>query len=587
MTLATLSWPAFACASLLALAALASAWRLLRRWRSAAPVASLPWVLLLGIQPIAALLLWLVLFPPATAPAADTLVLAAAGTDPPALLRLPAGVRVLALPEAPQLPGIERAPDLAGALRAHPAARLRVLGQGLVARDRDAARGLPLRFDPAPLPRGVVGLWRATDASTGLPFKLSVELAGLAGGRVELLDPAGRVTASATPDGSGRATLAAVAPVAGAVEYTLQVRDASKRIVQREPLPVQVHDGARPRLLLLAGGPSPELKYLQRWAEDAGFATQARVAIGGGANLGANPTRLDLATLRAQDTVVLDDRAWRALDPGSRAGLMQAAREGLGVLVRLTGPVDSADRTRWQALGFDIAAADLPESVQLTPTSASLSRQPVRVTGAALQSILRDAAGEPLAAWRPLGQGRIGLAWFGDSYRLVLAGQRQLHVRAWSELLGALARAQAARPPRLEDAQARVGQRAVVCAEGGALQLSAPDGSDIPLAPQPRGLVRCAAFWPTQAGWHRAVAGTASAQLLVLADDALPGLQARAAREATFALAAGAIARGDAPRAQNMAAGPRWPWAVAWLLVTALGWALERRVLRSAPAARD
>ena len=587
MTLATLSWPALGCAALLLVAMLASAWQLARRWRATASAAPLPWSLLLAVQPTAALLLWLALFPLPSAPADDTLVLATAGSTPAMLARLPARARVLALPEAPRLPGIARTPDLAGALRAQPATRLRVLGQGLATRDRDAARGLPTRFDPAPLPRGIVGLWRATDASAGLPFELTIELAGLQGGRVELLDPADRVTASAVPDDSGRATLAAVAPVAGVVEYTLQVRDAGKRIVQRESLPVQVHDGARPRLLLLAGGPSPELKYLQRWAEDAGFAAQARVALGGGASLGANPTRLDPATLRAQDTVVLDDRAWRALDSDSRAGLLQAAREGLGVLVRLTGPVDSADQARWRALGFDIAPADLPESVQLTPASAALSRQPVRVTGAALQSNLRDATGEPLAAWRAFGQGRVGLAWFGDSYRLVLAGQRRLHAQAWSKLLGALTRAQATQPPWLEEAHARVGQRAVVCAEGDALKLSGPDGADIPIAPQSHGSIRCAAFWPTAAGWHHARAGTATAQLLVIAGDALPGVRAREARDATLALAVDAVARGDAASVQWAAAGPRWPWALAWLVLAAFGWALERRLLRHAPMPRD
>jgi hypothetical protein len=76
-------------------------------------------------------------------------------------------------------------------------------------------------------------------------------------------------------------------------------------------------------------------------------------------------------------------------------------------------------------------------------------------------------------------------------------------------------------------------------------------------------------------------------RFVVLPADALPGLRAREDGLATRALAA----RADVPVASapsrpvpsSAQATPRarWPWALAWLLLTAAGWALERRVRRS------
>ncbi len=617
--------PVVAAAAVLALAAALATGRLALRWRrsrligagSAARAdtdtdastdagARAAWVALLGLQPVLAALLWFTLFPPHAARDETTLVLATAATTPAAIAALPPGARLLALPEAPALPGVARTPDLATALRQRDAARLHVLGTGLVARDRDAVAGRPLRFDAGALPRGLVGLWRDQAAIVGLPFRVAGDTEALAGGRADLLDPAGRVLASEAIDRDGRFALLGSAPVTGTLVFALRLRDARGAVVQSADLPMQVGEGTRPRLLLLAGGPGPELKYLRRWAVDAGLDLQVRIALGAGVALAQGAPRLDPASLRALDVALLDDRAWRGLDGASRAALLQAVHEGLGVLVRLTGPVDGAERERWRALGFAIESADLPETVQLpgTPAGAGAaadalrapdaadppapSRQALRVRGPNLQPLLADAAGEPLATWRAQGRGRLGLAWFGDSYRLVLAGAARQHAQLWSGVLGTLARARAAAPPWLEDAPARVGQRLLLCAPVAGLRLDDPDGAAIPLHEEPRGDAHCALAWPQRAGWHHAHAGDGAADILVLGEAALPGLAARADRDATRALAAQPrtpveSARRDA--ADGSPRRPRWPWFLGWLLACALAWQLERRLLRMAHAA--
>ncbi|MEG3193424.1 carboxypeptidase regulatory-like domain-containing protein, partial [Lysobacter sp. D1-1-M9] len=147
-------------AGLLALAVLLGSARLWWSLRRAAPAARPQgWrvTLLLLVQAAGAVLLYFVLFPPPQAREAGTLVvLTARSSEVPvqdSAAQALAGEHVVALPEADAPPGTEGVPDLATALRRYPATtRLRVLGAGLVARDRDrdAVGTRTLAFHPAP-----------------------------------------------------------------------------------------------------------------------------------------------------------------------------------------------------------------------------------------------------------------------------------------------------------------------------------------------------------------------------------------------------------------------------------------------------
>src|SRR5690554_5591517 len=145
------------------------AWLRLLLWhrRSPGPRWRLPVLLLL--QPLCAGLLYLTLMPPRLAMDAGTMTVLTAGADTAATAA--AGGVVVALPEAPHAVGAEPAPDLATALRRHPdTSRLQVLGGGLDPRDRDAARGLAVDFEPPPLPRGLVELQAPARAAPGAAF---------------------------------------------------------------------------------------------------------------------------------------------------------------------------------------------------------------------------------------------------------------------------------------------------------------------------------------------------------------------------------------------------------------------------------
>lgn len=543
---------------LLAVAVIAASartgWRFLRTpaarrprgWRIAA---------LLLVQVASAVLLYRALFPP-TAPApVGLLVVATAGADAVPAARGPAA-RTVAMPEAPALPAAARMPDLATALRRHPGTtRVRVLGAGLVPRDLEAARGLDLEFRPAPLPRGLVALWPPRDPRAGRRFEVGGRTHGLAGGQAELLDPAQAIVARARPDDDGRFRLTAVARDAGPATWTLRLRGADGAIAEQLPLALDVAPGARLRVLVLAGAPDPELKFLRRWASDADLALDTRIELGAGMQIGDAPARLDAATLAGYDLVVLDQRSWQAL--GDRRGpLLQAVRGGLGLLLRLPRATGPGDRTVLRQLGFE---ADNGTVVPM----------------------LADTDGTPRARWRAQGLGRIGVAAFDHSYRLVLAGDGDRHGDLWAQVFSTLARARAAPGARIEG-PARVGERISVCGLPADAMVDAPDGGRTRLHLDPASGARaCAGLWPRVPGWHLLRAGEAIQRFHVQADGAAPGLRAARLHDDTARLAAAPSARraGAGPAVS----GPRWPWFLAWLALAAAGWWLERSFMRKSP----
>lgn len=553
-------------------------------------------------------LLYFFLLPPDGPPRTRSLTVLTAGSDSEGP-RPDEGGLVVALPEAPALPGVARAPDLGTALRQFPGATpLRVRGAGLVARDRDAAAGHAIEFTPPPLPAGLVELDAPVQVGSGRRFTLRGRIEGAAQGRVELLDPAGARVDQAGLDAAGRFTLAGQAGPAGRVDYRLRIASADDRVLEELALPLDIRAGAPLRVWLLAGGPGPELKYLRRWARDAGLALRTQIAVGGGVDLGDPPLAMTPATLREFDLVVLDERAWRDLGERGRGVLREAVREGLGLLLRLGADPDAGERRVLQEWGFAVATADLSRSLRLpgsespdaapasrvrsenadggdapatdeagaqaTDTAPLLSRRPLRLRATDGQALQRAPDGEALGLWRPEGRGRLALWTLSDSFRLVLAGRRTAHGSLWAETFATLARP-SGQAPRPVPADARVGERVALCGLGVGARVQGPDGARTPLVPDPAsGNRACAAYWPAASGWHELVDGDLRAAFPVRAADAAPGLAAMAIRTATETLAGTAPAATAARPAP--VPGPRWPWGLAWLLASAALWWLER-----------
>jgi hypothetical protein len=542
---------------------------------------------LLALQTIAAALLWLTLSPPLRPMPAGMLVIATADATAAELSDIPAATR-LRLPEAPALADAAPVPDLATALRQHPGAReLVIVGQGLPARDRGVA--LPaLRFQPAAAPRGLVELQAPPVLAPGARFAVGTRVQGLPQARVELLDPAGHRVALATPGDDGRVRLGASARDAGDVAFTLRALDADGKVLDRLPVPVRVQAVPSPALRLLAGAPGPELKYLQRWAADTGARLQTGISLGGGVQLGDAPPALDAASLAKLDLLLLDERRLSALSSAQRTAIAAAMRDGLGVLLRMTGPLDGNARRALREWGLETRGGERSATVQLrdaapavedgaTPTAPSVERFDLAFAGNDVAPLLHAANGSAIGGWRAIGQGRLGVLPIADSYTMVLAGHTDAHAELWNAVLATVARPLPVSPLRQLPAWAWAGERSALCGLPTGSEAIAPDGTRSTLLPDPHAN-QCSGWWPQAAGWHRIVAGDDSAGVLVIDPADARALHAQATRDATLALHASSDA---GHRATRPLPGPRWPWLLGFVLMVSLLWWLERRPMPS------
>ncbi|WP_460732860.1 carboxypeptidase regulatory-like domain-containing protein [Lysobacter tyrosinilyticus] len=559
-------------------------------------------VVLLLLQTTSALLLYRTLVPPTTEMATETLVVATGNAPANQVRARSANERVVALPEVGTIADVESVPDLATALRWHPAtARLRIVGRGLTARDRDSAQGLPIEFVPMPLPRGLVELPTSVRAQSGADFEVRGAVNDVRRGSIELLDPSGERIDRQSLDASGRFLLRGAARAPGLVEFRVRVVDAGGATLEESPLPVEIFAAVPLRVLVIAGTPDAELKYLRRWALDSGVRLTTQVQLGGGMQLGDAPVALNAATLKEFDAMIIDERAWDGLGEARRHVVSSAVRNGLGLLVRVTGPISATTRSSLAALGLRLADAsiaptfalplheddpdftaarlgpgsvDAPTTTTATPTGLpELNRQTLRIDTAGAHPWLRDAAGQALAAWRPLDRGRVA-AWLPmDTFQLVLVGRADAHAALWSQAIATVARPVATATLAVP-ANARQGTRMAVCG-------LAEDATIATLGTQPRRLLidpatgpdRCAGFWPQTAGWHILRSGKAQASFHVRAPQDTPGAIAMQDRDATQQLTL-------APqRTAHVATAPttRWPWFLAWLIASAALWWLERK----------
>lgn len=566
---------------------------------------------LLLLQPLCAAFLYLTLFPPALP--GETRALTIATRNAPRLSAT--GPRIVALPEAGAIQGAEGAPDLATVLRREPGARqLRIIGDGLEARDRDAARGRAIAFEPRTAARGIARLDPPSRAAPGSAFAVGGAVSGVARGTVELLDPSGRRVDVATLPEDGAFRLQGTARLPGLALFTVRVRDGA-RLVEAAEVPVWTAAEPPLRLLLVAGAPGPELKYLRRWATDSGAQVQLRMNTGGGIELGDAPVPIIAMTLRRFDAAVLDERSWAALGAGERAALTGAVRDGLGLLLRVTGPVGDGVRGQWRALGIAVSAAQTtatmplraaaldeealgarrgPGSVDRPAAINPVSDDPAvlthRVAGGPPAGAAPLAPGLPpvIANWHALGRGRVGVWTLTDSFTLVLSGDADRHAELWSAALGALARPGAVAQPAVTE-MAWQGERVALCRLGAPSEVLAPGGARTALLIDPAS-PGCAAYWPVAAGWHSLRQTGAGAQLrpfFVYPANALPEVRAAQTRDATLRLA-----QSPPESARGGAAGPArrgssWPWFAAWLAASVALWWFERARVGRGLASRN
>jgi hypothetical protein len=528
---------------------------------------------LLVLQAASAVILYFCLFPPPTFTRAERLVLLTANAD---TKDIRASERVLALPEAATYKNAEQVPDLATALRHYPGVtNLHIIGAGLSPRDIDAAKNISVTFSPSSLPMGFTELWFSETVALGARWEVRGRVSTIEQGKIELLNPGNAVVTSADINEAGDFIFSDTIRSSGLLLYRLRVVNSDKKIIDTLDVPIHSVQSPALRVLSLSGGPNAETKYLHRWAVDAGLKLDSQISLGAGLEMASSAKTINTTTLNDIDLLLLDERAWSTMNPGSKQAVINALRNGLGVLVRITGPLTANTRNELRALGFAVNDANIVQSVRLNrlnddKTPVALSKRPLQVSSTDAVSLLQDTANKPLALWRAEGRGRIGLWWLSDSYRLVLNDQAITHGQLWQETISTLARAHNFIKPSRQNLQSRIHERTVFCDVAEKSYVKTPSDTIHYLISENN----CAGYWPDNAGWHVLVSGNLEIPFYVRRRDEALGLKSSTMLDDTKNLTTKSLVLKNT--SGITIPGSHWPWFVGWLLVTALLWALER-----------
>ena len=512
-------------------------------------------------------------------------------------------------------------PDAAWLARRGDLDRLRLVGHGLEPGSWPADAGVRIEVaPPAPTP-GVTRIAWPREVVVGVPFRVAGHLVGLAEGDLVLRDPGGRLPATETARPAANAisdprdgtdgpvateaarpfAVSATARAPGQWVYELVLTRPAAPPRSLGTLGVRARRPDLPRVLWLESAPGFETRHLKAWLIAEGGALGVRTAISRERfrferhNLpDLDLARLTPSLLDAFDLVVAEERFLATL--GERAeGVLHAAIEGgLGLLVR---PGATPDPRAWYALpGRAVAGlADKDEDDGRMPTRVAWSdgvvstplsgpAREIVLGDDAVRPLLSDPQGRVLAGSRRVGAGQIGGWVLEDTYRWVLDGKPGFHRRAWSTMLGALARGRAAPRALLPAGPLFVDRRVPITLDVGdrdpaappRARLVTPDGATRDLAWR-QDLVDAtrwhSVFWPDLPGWHRLeVDGATVAVWRVVEAGAWPTVNQVRRQEASARLAVRSAAVERAAVAGVWT--PHEPTRIALLLLATAAFAL-------------
>lgn len=206
-----------------------------------------------------------------------------------------------------------------------------------------------------------------------------------------------------------------------------------------------VDSAGPPRVLVRAGFPDWESKFVTRALEESGARVETGTALGRGLAVRGGGGAITPARLAQVDAVIVLDGA--PLDGGEAAALADWASRGGGVLLQgdragaagfgLVRPADAQATVDGAAIRWSAP----PELAPLPADRVNASARPFAAVGAATVVAAQAPAG-PLLALRPLGAGRAAALGIGETWRWRMeAGRVVEHREFWRSLVDWLASA--------------------------------------------------------------------------------------------------------------------------------------------------
>ncbi|SMB93989.1 hypothetical protein SAMN00120144_2321 [Hymenobacter roseosalivarius DSM 11622] len=380
------------------------------------------------------------------------------------------------------------------------------------------------------------------------------------------------------PAGRGAFQLTYVPKAAGLAVYELIARRGGQ-ILATEPVPVEVVPTRALRVLLLAGTPSFEFKFLKNQLGTRQHAVALRVGISRGLtqteflNQPAHDiSRLTPALLTRYDAVVADASTLAGGEAQQLTAALRAGGPGL-ILLADAGPLPrlTPGRAAFSIVPVATAASARPQPVrwQGGPGRATTTVPATVRASARLRPLITTGQGQAVVAAQRVGAGTMVVSVLPETFRWALQNDSLTYNAYWSRLLTAVARPEPATATwRVITAWPRSNVPVEVQLTAAAFPAAAPTvrgAAGRPVTLSMRQDTRLpewstGQFWPDSAGWYRvALPDKASHWFYVFGGQNWLGPENELRRQAAQAW----LATSSSPRAASPEL-TRQSWPAAW-----------------------
>ena len=394
---------------------------------------------------------------------------------------------------------------------------LHVFGYGLSANQLQQLKGKQLVFHAASINTGIINASWQRVLHTGEKLQLQGSFVNRTPQKIILLLSGFNTVLDSIAIPSNTQTIFALATIpknAGKAVYTLKALGGNKTI-EEELVPVDIHPPDSLTVLVLAGSPDFENRFLKDWLSQNAFSVAQRTAISKGKygkwffNMDSmNLDKITAPLLDRFDVLVTDASALAALSPVEEAIIRAKLDAGLGLIVK----ADTALTKAFYAPIFPLLAQQVKQqqfSVKFGGESNLRflhGNQPTFIiANPGTLALATDSAGQILAATGLYGQGRVVLTTINNAYEWLLAGNSNTYHNYWGMLVNHAAKKKASTVKiSLGQPLPHINQQLLVNIETGSpMPIAKVSGSDVylrqnlnlPFLWQGR-------YWPIQTGWQ-------------------------------------------------------------------------------------
>lgn len=321
-----------------------------------------------------------------------------------------------------------------------------VLGNGIKPFDFWQFKDIPVAYIPTKASQGITRLRYSREISIGEPLEIhGVYHEPVKGNFLIVQDPAGNGLDSIQFSGNKKEQfiLRSVPKVSGRFVYALAEKDSTGIELNAEPLPMVIHQKHGLRVLVLNNFPMFETKYLKNFLAENGHEVLVRSQLTTGKfkfeyfNTQVAPLyQITDAVLKEFDVVIVDSDTYLNFGKGTKTVLERNIREqGLGLFIQPN------DRFFSQADGsYFTFPRDGINIHQMAGSKTLLDKYPYRFEeGFSVQPVLSNDT-QQVAAYRPLGKGRVASTVVQNTYQLVLEGEERAYSYLWTSILDKLAK---------------------------------------------------------------------------------------------------------------------------------------------------